>query len=52
MKNHVVGVLGVSCQALLRCMGLCGWAVVKLSSVCRWRPGHWGLTLLDENCRE
>ena len=29
MKNHVVGVLGVSCQALFQCVGLGGRAVVK-----------------------
>ena len=29
MKNHVVGVLGVSFQALFQCVGLGGWAIVK-----------------------
>ena len=29
MKNHVDGVVGVSCQALFQCAGLCGWSVVK-----------------------
>ena len=29
MKNHVVGVLGISCQALFQCAGRCGRAIVK-----------------------
>ena len=29
MKNHVAGVLGISCQALFQCLGRCRRAVVK-----------------------